>query len=182
MTPVIANLRNAVTNLLPVMHELRPTAAGGAAHLFDDLPPFLRVADLLLGSLKLFSASAGWPAVPSIEAPARPGRSGARVPEAVLQRSSGGLVENFGDALQKENGTGDYIGRCVCVFSAESYSGLTPTEQKLVQALVKAGGLSGIANPTANPLRRPGSLPAADQPFTGTYQRIEPLPAPRLRP
>jgi virulence factor Mce-like protein len=168
-TPVIANLRDAVTNLDPVIRKLEPTAAS-ARRLFNDLPPFIRVANPLLRSLRSFS-SASTPAIPGIEALLRE----ANPALAYLQPYSneiGGFLMNFGNVGQHQNSTGDFIGRCLCPISSQSYTGYTPAEQALVQALIKAGGLGGIANPTANPLRRPGLLPAANQPFTGTYPRI----------
>jgi phospholipid/cholesterol/gamma-HCH transport system substrate-binding protein len=179
-TPVIANLRVAVTNLDPVVRELEPTAAA-ARRLFNDLPPFLRVANPLLTNLKTFS-SAARPAIPGIEALLRE----ANPALAYLQpyaKEIGGFVENFGDVVQKENDTpGDYIGRCLCPISTQSYTGYTPQEQALVQALIKAGGLGGIANPTSNPLRQPGLLPNASQPYSGTYPRISADPPPGLKP
>lgn len=176
-TPVISNLRVAVENLGPVMRQLRPTAAA-ARRLFVDLPPFLKVANPLLGSLRRFSTAAK-PAVPSIEAllsQANP----ALAYISPYYKEIGGFLENFGDGVQKDS-AGDYIGRCLCPISLETYSGFTPAEQALVQSLVAAGGLGGIANPTANPLRAPGSLPAANQPFTGTYPQISAAPPPSLR-
>jgi hypothetical protein len=138
--------------------------------VFNNLPAFLRVANPLLVSLRSFS-SAAQPAIPGIEALLRE----ANPALAYLQPYSkeiAGFLENFGNILQKENVTGDYIGRCLCPISSQSYTGYTPQEQALVQALIRAGGLGGIANPTANPLRQPGLLPAADQPFTGSYPHI----------
>jgi phospholipid/cholesterol/gamma-HCH transport system substrate-binding protein len=177
-SPVISNLRVALANLGPVMRDLTPTAAA-ARRLFNDLPPFLKVANPLLSSLTKFS-SAAKPAVPSIEALL----SQVNPPLAFISpyyKEIGGFLENFGNGVQKDS-AGDYIGRCLCPVSVESYSGFTPTEQALVQALIKAGGLGGIANPTANPLRAPGSLPAADQPFTGPYPQITAQPPPGLKP
>jgi phospholipid/cholesterol/gamma-HCH transport system substrate-binding protein len=176
-SPVISNLRVAVQNLGPVMHDLTPTATA-ARRLFNDLPPFLKVANPLLTSLTKFS-SAAKPAVPSIEALL----SQVNPPLAYISpyyKEIGGFLENFGNGVQKDS-AGNYIGRCLCPISLESYSGFTPTEQALVQALIKAGGLGGIANPTANPLRAPGSLPAADQPFTGPYPQITAEAPPGLR-
>jgi ABC-type transporter Mla subunit MlaD len=178
-TPVIANLRVALRNLGPVIHDLGPTAAA-ARRLFDDLPPFLQVANPLLTRLKSFSRSAT-PAVPSIEALLRQTNPALAYLEPYYKEIAG-FLENFGNGIQKENGTGDYIGRCLCPISVQSYSGFTPQEQALVQALIKAGGLGGIANPTANPLRQPGLLPAADTPFTGTYPRITAVPPTGLKP
>jgi virulence factor Mce-like protein len=177
-TPVISNLRIAVSNLDPVIHELAPTAAA-ARRLFNDLPPFVRVANPLLARLKSFS-SAAQPAVPGIEALLRE-TNPALAYLKPYSREVGGFLENFGNIVQRENGTGDYIGRCLCPISADSYTGYTPAQQGLVKALIKAGGLGGIANPTANPLRRPGLLPAANQPFTGTYPRISADPPKGLK-
>jgi virulence factor Mce-like protein len=168
-TPVIANLRVAVENLGPVFRDLQPTAAA-ARRLFRDLPPFLRVADPLLTSLRRFSGAAR-PAVPAIEALLREANP-ALAYIAPYHREIGGFLENFGDGAQIENFTHEWLGRCLCPVSALSFSNYTPTEQKLVQALIRAGGLGGIANPTANPLRRPGLLPDASTPFTGSYPRL----------
>jgi len=177
-TPVIANLRAAVDNLGPVFRDLQPTAAA-ARRLFRDLPPFLRVADPLLSSLRKFSGAAQ-PAVPAIEAllsQANP----ALAYISPYYPEIGGFLENFGNGGQIESFTHDYVGRCLCPVSALSFSNYTPTEQKLVQALIRAGGLGGIANPTANPLRRPGLLPTSDTPFTGSYPRLAADPPPGLK-
>jgi phospholipid/cholesterol/gamma-HCH transport system substrate-binding protein len=171
--PVITHLRVAVAKLDPVMNELAPTAAA-ARTLLGDLPPFLRVANPLLGNLKTFSAAAS-PAIPAIEALLRQTNPALDYLKPYYAEVSG-LLENLGNGVQKQNATGDYIGRCLCPISAQSYSGFTPSEQTLVQALIKAGGLGGIANPTANPLRRPGRLPNASEPFVGTYPRIAAAP------
>jgi virulence factor Mce-like protein len=179
-TPVIANLRVAVTNLGPVMRELEPTAAA-ARRLFNDLPPFLRVADPLLTNLRSFSTAAQ-PAIPGIEALLREANPALAYLEP-YGGDVGGFIQNFGNVVQKEKDSKDsYIGRCLCPVSAESYTGYTPQEQKLVQALIKAGGLGGIANPTANPLRPPDQLPDANEPFKGNYPRISPDPPVRLKP
>jgi phospholipid/cholesterol/gamma-HCH transport system substrate-binding protein len=177
-TPVISNLRVAAAKLGPVIRELEPTAAG-ARRLFGDLPAFLRVADPLLARLKSFS-SAAQPAVPGIEALLRE-TNPALAYLKPYYKEVGGFLENFGNIVQKQNGSGDYLGRCLCPVSAESYTGYTPAEQALVRALIKAGALGGIANPTANPLRQPGLLPAANQPFTGTYPRMKAYPPTRLK-
>jgi virulence factor Mce-like protein len=178
-TPVISNLRVAVANLGPVIRELAPTAAG-ARRLFGDLPAFVRVANPLLASLKGFS-SAAQPAIPGIEALLRE-TNPALAYLKPYSKEVGGLLENFGNIVQRQNGTGDSIGRCLCPISADSYTGYTPQEQALVQALIKAGALGGIANPTANPLRQPGLLPAANQPFTGSYPHISSDPPTGLKP
>jgi virulence factor Mce-like protein len=177
-TPVISNLRVGVRNLGPVVRDLQPTAAA-ARRLFDDLPAFLRVANPLLAKLKGFS-SAAQPAIPGIEALLREANPALAYLKP-YSKEVGGFLENFGNIVQKENSTGDYIGRCLCPISADSYTGYTPAEQGLVQALIKAGGLGGIANPTANPVRQPGRLPAANQPFTGTYPRLSADPPAGLK-
>jgi phospholipid/cholesterol/gamma-HCH transport system substrate-binding protein len=168
-TPVIANLRVAVSKLHPVMVELKPTAAA-AKTLFADLPTFLRAANPLLSNLKAF-ARAGGPAVPAIDSLLRQADPALDYLKPYYA-DVGSLLQNFGGTIQRENISGTYIGRCLCPISAESYSGLTPTEQALVQALIKAGGLGGIANPAINPLRGPGTQPNADTPYSGTYPHI----------
>ena len=176
-TPVISNLRVAVVNLDPVIHELGPTASA-ARTLFTDLPPFLRVANPLITNLTAFSGQAG-PAVPAVETFFRQTNPALDYLKPYY-RDIGSLVQNFGSSLMKENGTGDYIGRCLCPVSAASYTGLTQTEQALVRALIKAGGLGGIANPNWNGLRGPGTQPNASAPFSGTYPRLQEAPPPRL--
>jgi virulence factor Mce-like protein len=178
-TPVIANLRVAVQNLDPVIHDLEPTAAA-ARRLFNDLPPFLRVANPLLVSLKVFSR-ASTPAVPALEALLRQADPALAYLEPYY-REAGGFLENFGTTGHIQNLSHEYTGHCLCPISAESYSGYTPAEQALVQALIKAGALGGIANPTGNGLRKPGSLPNETAPFTGTYPHITPDPPVNLKP
>jgi len=175
-TPVISNLRVALSNLQPVFAALEPTARS-ARKLFDKLPPFLAAANPLLTNLRSLS-KAGTPAVPALEAMLRQ-MNPALSYLSPYATEVGGFLMNFGDDLYK-SGDGEYTGRCLCPLSAESYSGFTPAEQKLVQALIKAGGLGGIANPTANGLRRPGLLPTANTPFSGTYPRIQAEPASNL--
>jgi virulence factor Mce-like protein len=178
-TPVISNLRVAVTNLQPVMRELRPTAAASRT-LFKDLPPFLRVADPLLTNLNGFSAAAG-PAVPALSAFLRQTNPAFAFLKPYY-RDVGHMIQNFGSSLMLEHGTGDYIGRCLCPISAASFTGYTPTEQDLVRALIKAGGLGGIANPNWNGLRAPGSGSDASAPYSGAaYPRIQEAPPVRLR-
>lgn len=178
-TPVISNLRVAVTNLQPVMRQLGPTAAQ-ARVLFDDLPPFLRVANPLLSNLNTFSSAAS-PAVPALDAFLRQADPALAFLKPYY-RDVGSLLQNFGSSLMLENGTGDYIGRCLCPISAASFTGYTPTEQALVRALIKAGGLGGIANPNWNGLRAPGTQPNAGTPYSGaTYPRIQAAPPRSLK-
>jgi phospholipid/cholesterol/gamma-HCH transport system substrate-binding protein len=177
-TPVISNLRVAVTNLEPVIHQLKPTAAS-ARTLFNDLPPFLRVANPLLTNLSTFSTAAA-PAVPSLEAFLRQTNPALDYLKP-FSADVGSMLENFGSSLMRENGTGDYMGRCLCPISVESYTGLTPTEQTLVTALIKAGGLGGIANQNWNGLRGPGTQPDASARFSGTYPHIQVAPPPGLK-
>lgn len=176
--PVISNLRVAVANLQPVMRALQPTAAA-ARTLFHKLPPFLRVANPLLGRLGTFSAAAG-PAVPALEAFLRQTNPALGFLKPYY-RDVGSLLQNFGGTLMQQSATGDYIGRCLCPISAASYTGYTPQEQAIVRALIKAGGLGGIANPNWNGLRAPGTEPDASAPFSGTYPRIQAAPPARLR-
>lgn len=163
-TPVISNLRVAVTKLDPVMTELKPTAAA-AKTLFAELPGFLTVANPLLRNLKSFAAVAE-PAVPSIDSLMR------QVDPMTdylkpYSRDIGSTLMNFGGSIQRENVSGTYIGRCLCPISAETYTGLTPTEQKLVIDLINAGGLGGIANPGVNGLRQAGTQPDAQPSYSG---------------
>jgi virulence factor Mce-like protein len=177
-TPVVANLRVAMTNLKPVMTVLRPTASS-ARTLFRELPPFLHAANPLLASLRRFSDSAT-PAVPSLEALLRELNPALDYIKPYY-KDIGSFLQNFGTGIQHD-ATGDLLGRCLCPISVQSYSGYTPVEQALVQALIKAGGLGGLVNPTYNPLRKPGQLPSVDYPFTGSYPHIAAEPPSPLKP
>ena len=81
----------------------------------------------------------------------------------------------------RENISGDYIGRCLCPVSAASYTGLTPTEQALVRALIKAGGLAGSPTRVERP---PWSRHATERnsPFAGTYPQLQEAPAAEAEP
>jgi virulence factor Mce-like protein len=177
-TPVVSNLRVALTNLRPVFTLLQPTAAS-ARTLFRALPPFLAAANPLLARLKRFSAAAT-PAVPSLEALLRE-LNPALDYISPYYKDIGSFLMNFGGVFHYD-ATGDILGRCLCPISVQSYSGFTPVEQAFVQALIKAGGLGGLVNPTYNALRKPGQLPSVDYPFTGSYPHITAEPAARLKP
>jgi phospholipid/cholesterol/gamma-HCH transport system substrate-binding protein len=176
-TPTIANLRVAVTKLGPVMSELKPTAAA-ARTLFDILPAFLHRANPLLTNLKAFAkvAKPAIPAIDSLTSQADPALNFLKP----YYRDVGNFLQNFGGTFQRENIAGTYIGRCLCPFSAESYAQMTPAEQALVQALLKAG-VGGIANPNSNSLRPPGSAPNFLAGYSGTYPHITALPPTPLR-
>ncbi len=176
-SPVVSNLRVAFTNLQPVIDELGPTATSAKA-LFADLGPFVKVANPLLTKLASFSRAAV-PAVPSLSDALR------QVDPAFAYlkpyyKDAGSFLQNFGGGLMKQNATGDYMGRCLCPVSYESYSGLTANEQLLLHALINAGGLGGIANPGWNALRAPGTAPNASTPFSGSYPRIQEAPPVKL--
>jgi phospholipid/cholesterol/gamma-HCH transport system substrate-binding protein len=171
-TPVVSDLRVAMGNLLPVFRTLRPTAAS-ARGLFAVLPPFLRAANPLLTSLQRFSTNAT-PAVPALDALLRQ-------VNPVLDyikpyyKDIGSFLMNFGTGNTLD-ATGDWVGRCLCPLSVQSYSGMTPTEQQLIQALFKAGALGGLVNPTYNGLRKPGMLPSVNYTFSGSYPHINAEP------
>jgi phospholipid/cholesterol/gamma-HCH transport system substrate-binding protein len=176
-TPVIANLKNAVANLQPVFADLKPTALA-ARRLFDAIPPFLRKANPLLTNLTKFSAAAD-PAVMPLDAFLRQADPVIAY-LAPYNREIGSTLMNFGNSMYKD-ATGDYIGSCQCPVSIESYDSWTPAEQQLVSALIKAGGLGGIANPTYNPLRQPGTLPNTSTPNTLPHPTIQPDPPAALK-
>jgi phospholipid/cholesterol/gamma-HCH transport system substrate-binding protein len=175
-TPVMSNLRVALANLRPVFAALEPTAAG-ARTLFRRLPRFLAAANPLLANLRSVS-KAGAPAVPALEALLRQ-LNPALAYITPYARDIGGFLLNFGDHLYR-GGDGEYLIRCACPIAADSFSSMTAEEQALVRALIKAGGLSGIANPSDNGLRPPGRLPDASYPFTGSYPRIQAEPQTKL--
>ena len=164
-SPVISNLRVAMQNLQPVFAELQPTAVA-ARQLFDSIPPFLKVANPLLTTLKGFSRAAT-PAVAPLEALLRESNPVISY-LAPYKAEIGGLLENFGNTGYLTT-DGEFTGRCLCPISINSYAGWTPAAQSLSQARIRAGGLGGLANPTYNPYRQPGSLPNASTPVGSGY-------------
>jgi phospholipid/cholesterol/gamma-HCH transport system substrate-binding protein len=163
-TPVVSNLRVAVTKLDPVMVALKPTAAA-AQTLFKRLPAFLKVANPLLTNLKSF-AKVSEPAIPAIDSFMQQADPIATYLKPYY-RDLGAFLQNFGGTIDRENISGTYIGRCVCPVSEQSFANQTPQEQVLIEDLIKAGGLGGIANPATNELRAPGTAPDADTPYSG---------------
>lgn len=176
-TPVISNLRVAVTKLDPAIHVLQPTAVAARA-LFNDLPPFLRRANPLLVQLKRFAGHAR-PAI-------RPLDSFLGQANPILKylqpfsADLGSFLLNFGGSPQLENSDGTYIGRCLCPISAASFGNFTPQQQAFVRALIKAGGLGGIANPVDNVIRPAGTQPNAGIQYSGTYPQVKADPPTRL--
>jgi phospholipid/cholesterol/gamma-HCH transport system substrate-binding protein len=166
-TPVVGDLRVALKELRPVFTKLEPTARS-TRQLFDELPPLLKVADPMLTRLRSFSGAAG-PALPQLEATLR------QINPALTylkpyNRDLGSALGNFGSVLAFD-GLGA-IGSCGCPVSDRSFSNWTPEMRAAVAVLLDQGILARLNHMENNPVRKPGRLPNAGEPFTGTYPRV----------
>jgi phospholipid/cholesterol/gamma-HCH transport system substrate-binding protein len=170
-TPVVTDLTRSLTVLRPVVRELRPTAVA-ARSLLLSLHTLIPQANPLLGSLNDF-AGAGGPMMVNLDAALRQIVN----PLDYLKpytRDIGGLLANLSAfAAWDKYGA---VGLCSCPVNEQSFAGFTPAEEAALMALLKFGGIDKVNGLVGNPLRRPGTLPAANAPFTGSYPRIQAEP------
>lgn len=166
-TPVVEDLRTSLQTLRPVLAELAPTATR-ARKLTDELPALFRAANPALASLRTFTVDATG-TVPRLEAMLREANPALDYLKP-YNRDIAGLLSNFGTAAMFDKwGT---VGRCLCPISDRTLANWTPELRALVAPLLDQGIVKDLIHESTNPYRRPGSLPYADQEFTGTYPRI----------
>lgn len=168
-TPVVSDLRVTLRELSPVFTKLEPTAVS-TRKLVDELSPLLKVADPMLSRLRRFS-DASAPAIPSLDAALRQ----VNPPLAYLKpynRDLGSALANFGSSLAYGPLGGEQS--CGCPVSDRSFSNWTPEMRRAVAVLLDQGILAKINHVENNPVRKPGRLPNAGEPFTGTYPRVTP--------
>jgi phospholipid/cholesterol/gamma-HCH transport system substrate-binding protein len=166
-TPVVGDLRVALRELQPVFTKLEPTARS-TRQLFDELPPLLKVADPMLNRLRTFSGAAG-PALPHLEASLRE-INPALTYLKPYNRDLGSALANFGSVLAYDQQGA--IGSCGCPVSDRSWSNWTPEMRRAVAVLLDQGILRQFLHVANNPVRKPGRLPNAGEPFSGTYPRV----------
>jgi hypothetical protein len=68
------------------------------------------------------------------------------------------------------------LGYCTCPISDRSFSNWTPAMRAAAGVLLDQGIISKVNHMESNPVRKPGMLPRADQPFSGTYPRVTASP------
>jgi phospholipid/cholesterol/gamma-HCH transport system substrate-binding protein len=166
-TPVVDELGTGLSDLHPVLRDLRPTADQARA-LFDRLPPLLRVADPMLSRLRTFSRDAT-PVLPSLDAMLRQANPALDYLKP-YSRDLVGFLANFGGNLWYDKYGG--IGYCACPVSDRSFSNWTPAMRRAAGVLIDEGLLARVTHVENNPVRKPGSLPDASAPFSGTYPRV----------
>jgi virulence factor Mce-like protein len=166
-TPVVGDLRATLRDLRPVFTKLKPTAVS-TRKLVDELSPLLKVADPMLTRLRRFS-DASAPAIPSLDAALRQ----VNPPLAYLKpynRDLGSALANFGDSLAYSRLGGEQS--CGCPVSDRSFSNWTPAMRAAVAVLLDHGIIAKVNHVENNPVRKPGRLPNAGEPFTGPYPRV----------
>jgi phospholipid/cholesterol/gamma-HCH transport system substrate-binding protein len=168
-TPVVSDLRVTLRDLRPVFTKLEPTAVS-TRKLVDELTPLLKVADPMLTHLRTFSGAAA-PTIPSLDATLR------QVTPALAylkpyNRDLGSALANFGSSIAY--GPLGAEQSCGCPVSDRSFSNWTPAMRRAVAVLLDQGILAKVNHVENNPVRKPGRLPNAGEPFTGTYPRVTP--------
>lgn len=169
--PVFSNLRIAAADLSPAIQQLEPTAAD-ARVLFGALKPFLVALRPLVTQLRPAASKLNTVVLPL---------------DALLRQAQPGLsylgpyAQEFGSFFSDVNAVTDtkdalgYRGRVFPIAGVDQFTNLTPTERKLVEALVKAGSFGLLTGTRSNPYPNPGS--AGDpQPFSGHYHRLQASP------
>jgi phospholipid/cholesterol/gamma-HCH transport system substrate-binding protein len=166
-TPVVSDLRVALSDLQPVFTKLEPTAVS-TRKLFDELTPLLKVADPMLTRLRQFSTASG-PTIPALDASLR------QINPALIylkpyDKDLGAALANFGGSLQY--GPLGVTQTCGCPVSDRSWSNWTPAMRRAAAVLLDQGLIAKVNHVENNPVRQPNRLPSAGYPFTGTYPRV----------
>jgi phospholipid/cholesterol/gamma-HCH transport system substrate-binding protein len=162
--PVIENLTVVAADLRPVVHDLRPAAVAARAAVVQ-LTPFVRAANPLLGQLTP-AAKALSPSVDSVGQLLRQ----ANPALAYLARYRTELISFFanqGAFASGHDAAGNYA-RVHDEVSQQSLTVFTPAEQQVINALVKAGGLTEFSHESENPYPQSGTA-GTPQPFSGGY-------------
>jgi phospholipid/cholesterol/gamma-HCH transport system substrate-binding protein len=169
--PVVQNLTAAAARLGPVVRDLRPAAVASRAAVAQ-LVPFVRALNPLLRQLTP-SARALSPAVDALGQLLRQ----ANPALAVLDTYRSELISFFanqGSFTAGRDATGNYA-RVQDEISQQSLNIFTPAEQKVIDALINAGGLTAVSHESQNPYPKPGSA-GSPQPASGGYPVLSPEP------
>jgi phospholipid/cholesterol/gamma-HCH transport system substrate-binding protein len=168
--PVVHNLTTAAAGLGPVVRDLRPTAAAARAAVAQ-LAPFVRVANPLLDQLTPAARALS----PTVGALAQLLRQ-ANPAFAFLAPYRSELISFFANQASFTSGrdpAGNYA-RVHEELSQQSLAVFTPAEQQLIDALVKAGGLTAFSHESQDPYPQPGTA-GSPQP-SGGYPVLSPEP------
>jgi phospholipid/cholesterol/gamma-HCH transport system substrate-binding protein len=174
--PVVQNLTVAAADLGPVVRDLRPAAAAARAAVAQ-LAPFVRVANPLLGQLTP-AARALSPTVDSLGQLLRQ----ANPAFAYLAPYRSELISFFanqGSFSSGRDAAGNYA-RVHDEISQQSLAVFTAAEQRLIDELVKAGGLTAFSHESQDPYPQPGTA-GSPQPSGGGYPVLSAEPPAGLK-
>lgn len=166
-TPVVENLRAALSDLHPVLRDLRPSAVG-ARRLVREIPPLLERADPLLASLRRFAAVAP-PAVDGLDSllcEANPMLSYL----TPYRRDLAAFTGNFGRFHVRDRWGN--VGQVHPLLNDRSYTGWSPELRKLAAPLLDDGVVGKVLKTGQNAYPEPGTS-GRPQPFSGRYPRVE---------
>lgn len=169
-TPVARDLRAAARDLGPVVADLGPTAVG-ARNLLRELGPALTVADPLLQELGDFSGAAA-PAVGALDDFLRQADPALSYLKR-YDRELAAFFSNVGSALDTRDAVGN-VARVHLLADERSFGGLSASAKKALDALIAAGGLTGVRHSGTNTYPAPGTV-GRPQDGGGTYPRLQSL-------
>ncbi|HYF25034.1 MAG TPA: MlaD family protein [Baekduia sp.] len=169
-TPVVGDLETGFARLRPVVADL-PAAAAATRQVFQQLSPFLRVADPMLAHLRRF-ATALRPTAPALDAFLREVQPMVSFLKP-YHRDAASFFANNGAMLSYR----DALGGAARIFNhvdIDSYAGFTPEMRKSVDRLQELGALAVDNFPRMgrNSYPEPGTI-GNPGPFKGRYPRVE---------
>ena len=162
--PVVQNLTVAAGELEPVVLDLRPAASAARAAVAQ-LAPFVRVANPLLDQLTPAARTLS----PTVDALGQLLRQAnpALAYLAPYRQELISFFANQGAFTAGRDAAGNYA-RVHEEISQQSLSVFTGAEQRIIDALVKAGGLTAFAHESQNPYPNAGGA-GSPQPSAGGY-------------
>jgi phospholipid/cholesterol/gamma-HCH transport system substrate-binding protein len=167
-TPVVHNLRVAAEDLVPAVRVLQPAARQGRTAV-KELRGFADAAAPAIRQLRPFATQAS-ALVPQLEAFLRPTKPLVTF-LAPYVSEIGAFFGLDAASLQAADGSG-HVARIILPVSTTELAGaLTPSEQAIVNKLVK----SFTSSIGQNAYPAPGQL-SATTPFSGSYPRLTPDP------
>ncbi|MCW2997927.1 MAG: hypothetical protein JWN65_1476 [Solirubrobacterales bacterium] len=168
-TPVLRSLKLSARQLTPAVRDLEPVARNTRT-LFKELTPFLKGIDPLLSELTP-AASQLRKLVPALDAVTRQLNPTANYLKSYA-KEFGTFFANVGSLAESKDAYG-YKDRVFAMVGTNNLTNLTPTEEKVLQAIIGINHQDMALITRRNAYPEPGTAGDPKSP-DGSYTRVEP--------
>jgi hypothetical protein len=151
------------------MRDLAPSAAD-ARVLFRQLDPFLTAVQPLLAQLRPAATKLATVVLP-LDAVLRQANPAVGYLQAYAQEF-GSFFSNVNAAVASKDALGNR-GRVFPIVGPNQLTNVSPSERRLLDAFISAGGFHVLQGTKANPYPKPGTA-GNPQPFDGHYAQVQP--------